>query len=144
VKPEGPDEAAPGTTSSTCHVPSAVPSLRHTSQPLLGSQAWKTSQPFTSVRPVGFESPGPGLMSLTSTVPATVPSLVHSSRPLSGSDGVKNSVPSTSVCDPKPERSASKLARRSAHLLDPSDTDLLLRILARLGYRAKISSSKAA
>ena len=88
----------PGLMSSTSTVPAAVPSLFHSSTPLVPSLAVKKSVPFTFVSDRGLESPLPARMSLTSTVPAAVPSLFHSSTPVPSPEyAVKNNVPFTFV-----------------------------------------------
>ena len=61
--------------SLTRTVPAAVPLLRQSSLPWVGSVAVKNSVPFTLVRFAGEELAMPGLMSLTRTVPAVVPLL---------------------------------------------------------------------
>ena len=67
---EGRSSARPGRMSSTSTVPAAVPSLFHSSTPVVPSLAVKKSVPFTFVETAGSEPVAPGLMSLTSTVPA--------------------------------------------------------------------------
>lgn len=56
---------APGRTSCSRNVPSAVPSLTHGSEPVAPSLAKKTSLLPSTWNPTGALSPDPGLMSLT-------------------------------------------------------------------------------
>src|SRR5262245_24181779 len=77
----------PGLMSLTRTVPAAVPSLFHSSWPLVPLEAEKNNVPLTFVSSWTFELepyelPPPGRMSLTRTVPAAVPLLFHSSSPL--------------------------------------------------------------
>ena len=53
--------AVPGAMSLTRTVPAAVPSLFHSSMPVVGSKAMKKSVPFTLVRTDGEEPVGAGV-----------------------------------------------------------------------------------
>ena len=82
----------------TSVVPAAVPSLFHSSRPLVPSSALKIELAVEAGEDCEGKLPStPGRMSFTITVPAAVPSLFHSSRPLAPSSAVKNRVPSTSA-----------------------------------------------
>ena len=70
--------------SLTRTVPASVPSLFHSSRPLI-AVVGREEQRAAHRRQVAGDEPNgpvPGLMSLTRTVPAAVPSLFHSSRPV--------------------------------------------------------------
>ncbi len=72
----------PARISRTRVVPLLVPSLRHSSIPLVLSNAEKKSRPLTFVRLLGELPVLPARISRTSIVPLLVPSLRHSSIPL--------------------------------------------------------------
>src|SRR5262249_53722303 len=85
----------PKAMSATSTVPSAVPSLLHTSGPCSPSSATKqTVLPTLISRALTglSEPPLPGLMSLTRAVLVAVPSLVHSSGPWTPSSATKKSL----------------------------------------------------
>src|SRR5262249_14158790 len=88
----------PGLMSLTSAVPADVPSVFHSSQPVVltyiePSKATKNSVPFTIVNCSGLELASPGEMFLTRTVPAAVPSLFHSSTPFEPSNALKKRMP---------------------------------------------------
>ena len=72
----------------TMAVPASVPSVAHSSWPLVPSFAekyilsLKMVQKSTLANPLKAPLPDPGHMSLTMAVPASVPSVAHSSLPL--------------------------------------------------------------
>jgi hypothetical protein len=74
-------------------VPASVPSLCHSSIPLLPSKAMKYRLPLAQVNLVGDPLLLPGQITLTRTVPASVPSLCHSSIPLLPSLAAKYRLP---------------------------------------------------
>src|SRR5258706_5566692 len=89
-----PMEPTPGAMSFTRTVPPSVPSVFHSSTPVLPSLAAKYNAVLNTVKPLGEEpAPGLGLMSFTRTVPASVPSLFHSSGPVTPSSAEKNQAP---------------------------------------------------
>src|SRR5438067_348903 len=101
----------PGTSSVTKVVPPAVPSLLHSSTPLVPSLALKKRVPFTFVRYFGSQPTLPGRMSLTSIVLAAVPSVLHSSEPLTPSLATKKALFPTSVIEAGDEDVVEVLSR---------------------------------
>src|SRR5262245_60702488 len=95
VKPRGVDPRAPGLTSLTRVVPRVVPSVTHSSRPLLPSSAENSSTAGEAPtagrgkKSEGEELFAPGLTSLSRVVPAAVPSLTHSSTPFLPSSAEK-------------------------------------------------------
>ena len=75
AKPDGLELLLPGRMSMPI-VPSSVPSLVHSSEPVLPSLALKKRVPPTSISWLGLEPKLPGRMSRTWTVPAVVPSVL--------------------------------------------------------------------
>src|SRR5688500_8089805 len=76
--------------SLTIVVPAAVPSLLHSSRPLVEFVAEKYTRPLSAARLCGVEPAEPGAMSLTIAVPPP-PLVDHSSLPFTPSLAVKNS-----------------------------------------------------
>src|SRR5438477_8492021 len=74
--------------SFTCIVPPTVPSVLHSSRPVMPSSAENSSALFKTVKAFG-EEPAPGLMSFTRIVPLSVPSLFHNSKPVMPSSALK-------------------------------------------------------
>nr|WP_255662929.1 hypothetical protein [Myxococcus sp. RHSTA-1-4] len=85
----GLEEPAPGTSSSSGTVPSAVPLLTHGSRPRCEASALKNRLPWVTISPSGAALAAPGSRSTTRRVPTSVPSLTHSSRPCVPSSAAK-------------------------------------------------------
>ena len=109
----------PALMSLTNTVPVSVPSLFHSSKPLVLLSATKNSVPFTFVRLKGIESPRKK-MSLTITVPASVPSLLKSSLPPTAWSHSKKRVPFTFVKAVGKPHPAQGLATRTVPASVPS------------------------
>ena len=67
--------------SFTMRVPAGVPSLHHSSVPLVPPKVTKASSLPSGVSSMGAEEGVPGRMSAAIAVPAAVPSLDHNSKP---------------------------------------------------------------
>ena len=75
TKESGKEASGHGLMSFTSTVPALVPSLRHSSTPLVDSAAEKNTKGPATVNEIGKDPAGPASMSFTRDVPALVPSL---------------------------------------------------------------------
>jgi hypothetical protein len=112
------ESPVPAVRSFTGTVPAAVPSLFHSSRPIVSSSAAKRARLPVPTNGAGIEPVAPAKTSCSRTVPAAVPSLVQGSTPLVPSLAPKNSRLPTAV-NPEPEANRSPSRQDVLHQRRP-------------------------